>query len=170
MGLVHESWAQFPLLLVHLKHGPWRERVQEINPEGKGKESNQFDFVVPPFSSLLTALLHSVCLMAMAGNDLFSSLISDIKSYSGKDPLLPWLRYALNKSHSHFSASSLSLTPYSLPFSCRGIRKMKDSLPTHVLNDKLPRFLQKCTEKFESDRRYRDDLRYLRVWLQLVTC
>ncbi|XP_022929208.1 uncharacterized protein LOC111435869 [Cucurbita moschata] len=79
--------------------------------------------------------------MAMAGNDLFSSLISDIKSYSGKDPLLPWLR---------------------------GIRKMKDSLPTHVLNDKLPRFLQKCTEKFESDRRYRDDLRYLRVWLQLM--
>lgn len=47
---------------------------------------------------------------------------------------------------------------------------MKDSLPSHVLNDKLPRFLQKCTEKFESDRRYRDDLRYLRVWLQLVTC
>ncbi|XP_038905527.1 mitotic spindle checkpoint protein BUBR1 [Benincasa hispida] len=77
----------------------------------------------------------------MASNDLFSSLISDIKSYSGKDPLLPWLR---------------------------GIRKMKDSLPSHVLNDKLPRFLQKCTEKFESDRRYRDDLRYLRVWLQLM--
>ncbi|KAL0554429.1 hypothetical protein IC582_008350 [Cucumis melo] len=79
--------------------------------------------------------------MAMASNDLFSSLISDIKSYSGKDPLLPWLR---------------------------GIRKLKDSLPSHVLNDKLPRFLQKCTEKFESDRRYRDDLRYLRVWLQLM--
>jgi hypothetical protein len=27
-------------------------------------------------------------------NDLFSSLISDIKSYTGNDPLLPWLRYS----------------------------------------------------------------------------
>ncbi|EEF34086.1 conserved hypothetical protein [Ricinus communis] len=75
-------------------------------------------------------------------NDLlFSSLVSDIKSYNGKDPLLPWLR---------------------------GIKKMKDVLPSNVLKEKLPRFLQKCTQTFESDRRYRNDLRYLRVWLQLM--
>uniref|UniRef100_A0A2N9IWN2 BUB1 N-terminal domain-containing protein n=1 Tax=Fagus sylvatica TaxID=28930 RepID=A0A2N9IWN2_FAGSY len=74
-------------------------------------------------------------------NDLFSSLILEIKSYSGNDPLLPWLR---------------------------GIRKMKDSLPSQLLNEKLPRFLQKCAQTFESDRRYRNDLRYLRVWLQLM--
>ncbi|KAJ9160367.1 hypothetical protein P3X46_025775 [Hevea brasiliensis] len=74
-------------------------------------------------------------------NDLFSSLISDIKSYSGKDPLLPWLR---------------------------GIKKMKETLPQNLLKEKLPRFLQKCTQTFESDRRYRNDLRYLRVWLQLM--
>ncbi|GLT31504.1 hypothetical protein SLA2020_062370 [Shorea laevis] len=74
-------------------------------------------------------------------NDLFSSVISDIKSYAGKDPLLPWLR---------------------------GIRKLKEALPPHVLNEKLPRFLQKCTQSFQSDRRYRNDLRYLRVWLQLM--
>ncbi|XP_018812294.1 probable inactive serine/threonine-protein kinase bub1 [Juglans regia] len=80
----------------------------------------------------------------MANNttpDLFSSLISDIKTYSGKDPLLPWIR---------------------------GIRKMKDSLPSQLLKEKLPRFLQKCAQTFESDRRYRNDLRYLRVWLQLM--
>ncbi|KAF3433365.1 hypothetical protein FNV43_RR24467 [Rhamnella rubrinervis] len=74
-------------------------------------------------------------------NDLFMSLVSDIKSYTGKDPLLPWIR---------------------------GIRKMKDSLPPHFLKEKLPRFLQKCAQKFESDPRYRNDLRYLRVWLQLM--
>ncbi|KAB5538667.1 hypothetical protein DKX38_016200 [Salix brachista] len=74
-------------------------------------------------------------------NDLFSSLISDIKSYSGNDPLLPWLR---------------------------GIKKMKECLPPNVLKQKLPRFLQKCTQSFESDRRYRNDSRYLRVWLQLM--
>ncbi|XP_030928257.1 mitotic checkpoint serine/threonine-protein kinase BUB1 [Quercus lobata] len=83
--------------------------------------------------------------MAKANNDnntdLFTSLISDIKSYSGNDPLLPWLR---------------------------GIRKMKDSLPSQVLNEKLPRFLQKCAQTFDSDRRYKNDLRYLRVWLQLM--
>ncbi|RAL54920.1 hypothetical protein DM860_013616 [Cuscuta australis] len=74
-------------------------------------------------------------------NHLFSSVISDIKSYAGNDPLLPWLR---------------------------GIRKMKESLPPHVLMAKLPRFLQKCAQTFETDRRYSNDLRYLRVWLQLL--
>ncbi|XP_043723852.1 uncharacterized protein LOC122670894 [Telopea speciosissima] len=74
-------------------------------------------------------------------NELFSSLISDIKTYTGKDPLLPWLR---------------------------GIRKLKESLPPQLLKRKLPRFLQKCVQTFESDRRYRNDLRYLRVWIQLL--
>ncbi|KAM6583007.1 hypothetical protein CsatB_010009 [Cannabis sativa] len=78
----------------------------------------------------------------MADNkDLFASVVSDIKTYTGKDPILPWIR---------------------------GIRKMKDSLPSELLNEKLPRFLQKCTQTFESDRRYRNDIRYLRVWLQLM--
>lgn len=45
---------------------------------------------------------------------------------------------------------------------------MNDALPTHILNEKLPRFLQKCAQSFESDRRYRNDLRYLRIWLQLM--
>ncbi|XVE69463.1 hypothetical protein DITRI_Ditri09bG0154300 [Diplodiscus trichospermus] len=74
-------------------------------------------------------------------SNLFSSVISEIKSYSGKDPLLPWLR---------------------------GIKKIKESLPPQILTEKLPRFLQKCTQAFESDRHYHNDLRYLRVWLQLM--
>ncbi|CAK9135816.1 unnamed protein product [Ilex paraguariensis] len=74
-------------------------------------------------------------------NDLFSSLISDIKTYTGNDPLLPWLQ---------------------------GIRKMRESLPPRLLREKLPRFLQKCTQTFENDRRYANELRYLRVWLQLM--
>ncbi|OWM87399.1 hypothetical protein CDL15_Pgr022510 [Punica granatum] len=74
-------------------------------------------------------------------DDLFSSLISDIKTYSGKDLLLPWLR---------------------------GIKTMKECLPAHLLKEKLPRFLQKCTRTFESNQRYKNDLRYLRVWLELM--
>ncbi|XP_057784645.1 uncharacterized protein LOC131001991 [Salvia miltiorrhiza] len=73
--------------------------------------------------------------------NLFSSLISEIKSYNGMDPLLPWLR---------------------------GIKKMKETLPPQLLKEKLPRFLQKCAETFMTDRRYSNDLRYLRVWLQLL--
>ncbi|CAH8389731.1 unnamed protein product [Eruca vesicaria subsp. sativa] len=72
---------------------------------------------------------------------LLASLIVDIKSYSGKDNLLPWIR---------------------------GIKKMKESLPPQILNEKLPRFLQKCAQSFESDKRYRNDSRYIRVWLQLM--
>lgn len=45
---------------------------------------------------------------------------------------------------------------------------MKESLPPHVLKEKLPRFLQKCAQNFESDRKYRNDSRYLRVWIELV--
>ncbi|XP_010257073.1 PREDICTED: uncharacterized protein LOC104597306 isoform X2 [Nelumbo nucifera] len=50
----------------------------------------------------------------------------------------------------------------------RGIRKMKDYLPPLLLKEKLPRFLQKCAQTFEDDRRYRNDMRYLRVWIQLL--
>lgn len=73
--------------------------------------------------------------------ELLASLISEIKEYQGQDPLLPWLQ---------------------------GIRKMKESLPSLVLQEKLPRFLQKCVETFETDRRYRNDSRYLRIWIQLM--
>ncbi|KAH7656756.1 Mitotic spindle checkpoint protein Bub1/Mad3 protein [Dioscorea alata] len=73
--------------------------------------------------------------------ELLASLISEIKEYQGQDPLLPWLQ---------------------------GIRKMKESLPSLVLQEKLPRFLQKCVETFETDRRYRNDSRFLRIWIQLM--
>ncbi|KAK1409374.1 hypothetical protein QVD17_35900 [Tagetes erecta] len=80
--------------------------------------------------------------MANNTNDtFFSSLISDVKNYNGTDPLLPWLK---------------------------GIKKMTDSLPPQLLKQKLPRFLQKCVQTFETDLRYRNDLRYLRVWMKLL--
>ncbi|GAB4827624.1 hypothetical protein Ancab_034508 [Ancistrocladus abbreviatus] len=45
---------------------------------------------------------------------------------------------------------------------------MRESLPPKLLHEKLPRFLQKCAQNFQSDRRYRNDLRYIRMWLQLM--
>ncbi|XP_058787612.1 uncharacterized protein LOC131661966 [Vicia villosa] len=74
-------------------------------------------------------------------DELLSSLSSDITTYTGKDPLLPWLR---------------------------GIKKLKDTLPSKTLKEKLPEFLQKCARTFELDKRYKNDLRYIRVWLHLM--
>ncbi|KAJ3680881.1 hypothetical protein LUZ60_015370 [Juncus effusus] len=73
--------------------------------------------------------------------ELLSSLVADIKSYSGDDPLRPWLH---------------------------GIKKMKSVLPLNTLKEKLPRFLQKCAQTFESDEKYQNDARYLRVWINLM--
>ncbi|XP_021769223.1 probable inactive serine/threonine-protein kinase bub1 isoform X2 [Chenopodium quinoa] len=95
----------------------------------------------PPPPPLIPKLCNRAKMASTNPNDLFSSLISDIKSYSGNDPLLPWIS---------------------------GVRKMKNILPPHLLKEKLPRFLQKCAQTFDSNRRYRNDLRYLRIWLQLM--
>ncbi|KAK3118293.1 hypothetical protein QOZ80_9BG0696810 [Eleusine coracana subsp. coracana] len=73
--------------------------------------------------------------------ELLSSVVGEIRSYAGSDPLRPWLR---------------------------GIRKMEKALPPETLREKLPRFLQKCAEEFQDDVRFRDDARYLRVWIQLM--
>lgn len=54
------------------------------------------------FFKYIRSTLPPLSSMANPYNTLFSSLISDIKSYSGKDPLLPWLRYPL----------PISLSPY----------------------------------------------------------
>jgi hypothetical protein len=48
------------------------------------------------------------------------------------------------------------------------MREMERALPPATLREKLPRFLQKCAQEFQADARYRDDPRYLRVWIQLV--
>ncbi|KAF5185599.1 Trigalactosyldiacylglycerol 4 protein [Thalictrum thalictroides] len=50
----------------------------------------------------------------------------------------------------------------------RGIKKMRESLPPQLLKEKLPRFLQKCAQAFQADPRYHNDLRYVRVWIQLM--
>lgn len=74
-------------------------------------------------------------------NDVFASVVSEIKKYTGTDPLLPWIQ---------------------------GIKKMRNSLPPQILKEKLPRFLQKCALTFQADPRYRNDLRYVRVWIRLM--
>ncbi|CAM0950400.1 unnamed protein product [Alopecurus aequalis] len=73
--------------------------------------------------------------------ELLSSVVDGIRCYSGSDPLRPWLR---------------------------GIRKLEGALPPPTLREKLPRFLQKCAEEFQEEPRYRDDPRYLRVWIQMM--
>ncbi|TVU50687.1 hypothetical protein EJB05_02067 [Eragrostis curvula] len=73
--------------------------------------------------------------------ELLASVVGEIRSYAGSDPLRPWLR---------------------------GVRKMEKELPPETLREKLPRFLQKCAEEFQDHARYRDDARYVRVWIQMM--
>jgi hypothetical protein len=114
--------------------------------------------------------------MAAAGDaeqekELLSSVVGDIRSYSGSDPLRPWLRYGTTTHPSiRRSLPSISLDRSIRRRSlARGMRKMERALPPPTLREKLPRFLQKCAQEFQGDPRYRDDPRYLRVWIQLVT-
>lgn len=74
-------------------------------------------------------------------SDFYSSLIRATKTYVGNDPLLPWLE---------------------------GIDKIKEVLPPEVAKQKLPRFMEKCAQTFLTDTRYKNDLRYLQVWIQLL--
>ncbi|RLM59112.1 putative inactive serine/threonine-protein kinase bub1 [Panicum miliaceum] len=66
--------------------------------------------------------------------ELLSSVVADIRSYSGSDPLRPWLR---------------------------GVRKMERALPPATLREKLPRFLQKCAQEFQDDMDYVADAKPL---------
>ncbi|KAF0889071.1 hypothetical protein E2562_021127 [Oryza meyeriana var. granulata] len=72
--------------------------------------------------------------------DLLSAVVGDIRTY--------WLDRSI--------------------WFARGMRKMEAGLPPATLRAKLPRFLQKCAQEFQDEAHYRDDPRYLRVWIQLM--
>jgi len=125
--------------------GPYRNPPMAVALRREMKP-NQFEMGISPCRP---AGRHSNRIGGMAAaadgeqdKELLSSVVADIRSYSGSDPLRPWLR---------------------------GVRKMERALPPATLREKLPRFLQKCAQEFQDDLRYRDDPRYLRVWIQLVT-
>ena len=113
--------------------------------------------------------------------ELLSSVVGDIRSYSGSDPLRPWLRYGTRTHrfcfllpvlcclHASLPSPHRPADPPACPLSARGLRKMERALLPATLREKLPRFMQKCAQQFQADARYRDDPRYLRVWIQLVS-
>ncbi|CAK9190250.1 unnamed protein product [Sphagnum troendelagicum] len=66
-------------------------------------------------------------------------MIEAIDEYEGDDPLEPWLEY---------------------------IMWVKDAFPSGGIQSELLPLLEACTRTFQTDERYRSDLRYLRVWVQ----
>ncbi|TVU27183.1 hypothetical protein EJB05_29776, partial [Eragrostis curvula] len=110
--------------------------------------------------------------------ELLASVVGEIRSYAGSDPLRPWLRY---DTHHLLPLLLLPQFPFSLrrfvswpidqsihTLFVRGVRKMEKELPPETLREKLPRYLQKCAEEFQDHARYRDDARYVRVWIQMM--
>ncbi|KAH8974207.1 hypothetical protein BDL97_01G089800 [Sphagnum fallax] len=70
-------------------------------------------------------------------------MIEAIDEYEGDDPLEPWLEY---------------------------IMWVKDAFPSGGIQSELLPLLEACTRTFQTDERYRSDLRYLRVWVQYADC
>jgi hypothetical protein len=46
---------------------------------------------------------------------------------------------------------------------------VKDAFPSGGIQSELLPLLEACTRTFQTDERYRSDLRYLRVWVQYVS-
>jgi hypothetical protein len=67
--------------------------------------------------------------------------IQAIKDYEGEDPLETWLEY---------------------------IKWTKDTFVSGGQKSELLPLLERCTREFHGREEYRDDIRYLRVWIQYV--
>ncbi|WPT13100.1 Putative inactive serine/threonine-protein kinase bub1 [Picochlorum sp. SENEW3] len=69
--------------------------------------------------------------------------IQAIKDYEGEDPLETWLEY---------------------------IKWTKDTFVSGGQKSELLPLLERCTREFHGREEYRDDIRYLRVWIQYADC
>eukprot|EP00890_Picochlorum_soloecismus_P001373 jgi/Picsp_1/2236/NSC_05700-R1_protein len=69
--------------------------------------------------------------------------IQDIQDYCGEDPLDPWLQY---------------------------IKWTKETFSAGGHKSELLPLLERCTREFHQDARYKNDIRYLRVWIQYADC
>ncbi len=69
--------------------------------------------------------------------------VDAIEGYQGPDPLETWLDY---------------------------IKWTKDTFVSGGAKSELLPLLEKCTREFHKDDRYKDDIRYLRVWIQYADC
>ncbi|BBN17333.1 checkpoint serine/threonine-protein kinase [Marchantia polymorpha subsp. ruderalis] len=70
-------------------------------------------------------------------------MLDAIENYAGDDPLQPWIR-------------------------C--IKWVKDAFPAGGAQSELLKLLEGCTRQFHKDELYRNDVRYLRVWVQYADC
>lgn len=69
--------------------------------------------------------------------------VDAIERYQGNDPLEKWLDY---------------------------IKWTKDTFVSGGQKSEMLPLLEKCTREFHKDERYKDDVRYLRVWIQYADC
>lgn len=69
--------------------------------------------------------------------------VDAIERYQGEDPLEKWLDY---------------------------IKWTKDTFVSGGQKSEMLPLLEKCTREFHNDARYKEDIRYLRVWIQYADC
>ncbi|CAN6866053.1 unnamed protein product [Brassica oleracea] len=79
--------------------------------------------------------------MVKRGKNLRVKLIEDIDEYDGDDPLFPWIK-------------------------C--VKWVQEAFPPGGECSRLLVIYEQCVRKFWHSDRYKDDLRYLKVWLEYV--
>jgi len=72
---------------------------------------------------------------------IYRKFVDAIQGYQGDDPLEAWLQY---------------------------IKWTKDTFSAGGHKSELLPLLERCTREFHLNKKYQDDARYLRVWIQYV--
>ncbi|GJM90482.1 hypothetical protein PR202_ga06764 [Eleusine coracana subsp. coracana] len=94
--------------------------------------------------------------------DTRRKLIEAIEEYRGEDPLRPWLD--LGRKITILVDSYKLLVSVSSALSC--IKWVQESFPAGGECSGLVVMYEQCVRAFWHDERYKDDLRYLKVWME----
>jgi len=84
-----------------------------------------------------------------------------------EDPLKLWLRYVPATATHPWTATS-TLQAHMCSFNYRFIKWTQDVGRNQGTKAELQHVLEECTRALGPSERYRDDARYLRVWIQYV--
>lgn len=91
----------------------------------------------------------------------------EIAHYEGPDPLEVWLRCDFILLISACSTRSCALCPEACRH-CRFIKWTQDTFKSGGHRAEVLPLLERCTRELQYNAQYKDDVRYLRVWIQYV--
>jgi hypothetical protein len=104
--------------------------------------------------------------------DSFRKYVQAIESYNGDDPLELWLRCVgfctLTEDLLALFSLCSSITPNVL-FVHSYIKWSQETFHSGGHKAEIVPLLERCTRELQKHEKYRNDIRYLRVWIQYVS-